>query len=230
MKIGFVPKIYNDSPGVARRYVLIRDLVQQAEAEGFDSIWIYDHLLMRFPDQPTEGPWESWTILTALAEATQKVELGTIVLCTQFRNPALLAKMAATFDEVSNGRLILGLGAGWHEPEFKAFGYPFDHRVGRFEEALKIIGPLLREGHVDFTGKYYQAPDCEILPRGPRPKGPPILIAGKGARMLRLTARHADLWNTAWLRKPEPLVARKAAIDPATIIRGLDRFPDPAPS
>ena len=131
MQVGFVPKIYNDSPGVARRYVFIRDLVQQAEAEGFDSIWIYDHLLMRFPDQPTEGPWESWTILTALAEATRKVELGTIVLCTQFRNPALLAKMAATFDEVSTGRLILGLGAGWHEPEFKAFGYPFDHRRQR---------------------------------------------------------------------------------------------------
>ena len=222
MKIGFVPKIYDESPGVARRYVSIRDLVQQAEAEGFDSIWIYDHLLMRSEGKPTEGLWESWTILTALAEATRKVELGTIVLCTQFRNPALLAKMAATFDEVSGGRLTLGLGAGSHEPEFKAFGYPFDHRVGRFEEALKIIGPLLRDGRVDFTGKYYQAIDCEIAPRGPRPKGPPILVAGAGARMLRLTAQHADLWNTAWLGKPEPLVARKAAIDQACVADGRD--------
>jgi probable F420-dependent oxidoreductase len=222
MKIGFVPKIYNENPGVARRYGLIRDLVQQAEAEGFDSIWTYDHMLMRLPDQPTEGPWESWTILTALAEATRKVELGTIVLCTQFRNPALLAKMAVTLDEVSDGRLTLGLGAGAHEPEFRAFGYPFDHRVGRFEEALKIIGPLLRESRVDFTGKYYQALDCEIVPRGPRPKGPPILVAGAGPRMLRLTAQHADLWNTAWLGKPEPLVARKETIDQACLAVGRD--------
>ena len=105
------------------------------------------------------------------------------VLCTPFRNPAMLAKMASTLDEVSGGRLILGLGAGWHQPEFDAFGVPFDDRVSRLEEALQIIGPLLRTGRVDFRGTYYSAPDCELIPLGPRPAGPPIMLAGKGPRM-----------------------------------------------
>ena len=100
--------------------------------------------------------------------------LGPFVACTSFRNPALLAKMADTLDEVSGGRLILGLGAGWHQPEFDAFGYPWDHLVGRFEEALRVIVPLLREGHVDFRGQYYVARECELRPRGPRSSGPPI--------------------------------------------------------
>jgi alkanesulfonate monooxygenase SsuD/methylene tetrahydromethanopterin reductase-like flavin-dependent oxidoreductase (luciferase family) len=114
-----------------------------------------------------------------------------------FRNPALLAKMAAAFDEVSGGRLILGLGCGWHEPEFDAFDFPFDHRVGRFEEGLAIVLPLLRDGRVTVEGRWHRA-DAELLPPGPRPNGPPILIAGKGPRMLRLVARHADAWNAAW--------------------------------
>ncbi len=107
--------------------------------------------------------------------------------------------MAITLDEVSQGRLILGVGAGWNAPEFEAFGWPFDHRVARFEEALQIIRPLLKEGRVDFTGKYYQAHDCEIRPLGPRKGGPPLLVGCGGRRMLRLTARYADLWNTGYL-------------------------------
>jgi alkanesulfonate monooxygenase SsuD/methylene tetrahydromethanopterin reductase-like flavin-dependent oxidoreductase (luciferase family) len=222
MKIGFVPMISDQAPGIARRYATIRDLAQLAEREDFDAVWVYDHLIYRFPGTPTEGVWETWIILTALAEATRRVELGTLVVCTQFRNPALLAKMADTLDEVCRGRLILGLGAGWHEPEFKAFGYPSDHLVGRFEEALQIICPLLRTGRVDFAGKYYQAPDCELAPRGPRPTGLPILIAGENPRMLRLTARYADMWNTAWLGKTEPLAARKASIEQACREVGRD--------
>lgn len=141
-------------------------------------------------------------MLSALAEATQRVQLGTLVACTHFRNPALLAKMAATLDEVSSGRLTLGLGAGWHRPEFDAFGFPFDHRVSRFEEALQMISPLLREGRVDFSGRYYAAPNCELIPRGPRRAGPPLLLAGAGPRMLRIVARYADAWNTAWHASP----------------------------
>ena len=143
-----------------------------------------DHLLFRqsptdnaiqveMPAGKTRGAWEAWTVLCALAAATSRIELGPFVACNSFRNPALLAKMAVTLDEVSDGRLVLGIGAGWHEPEYHAFGYPYDHRVGRFEEALQIIAPLLREGRVDFEGRYYQARDCEIAPRGPRPAGPP---------------------------------------------------------
>ena len=128
-------------------------MARTAEAGGLDSFWLFDHLLFRHDPQKTVGIWECWTLLCALAEATEKIELGTIVLCSPFRNPALLAKMAHTLDEVSNGRLILGIGAGWHKPEFDAFGYPFDKRVDRFEEALQIMQPLLKGQGVDFEGK-----------------------------------------------------------------------------
>jgi probable F420-dependent oxidoreductase len=177
-------------------------MARRMEAADLDSIWVYDHVLYRWTGRPTAGIWECWTILSALAEATEKVQLGTLVLCTPFRNPALLAKMAVTLDEVSGGRFTLGLGTGWHQPEFDAFGYPFDHRVGRFEEALQIISPLLKQGRVDFSGTYHRASNCELIPPGPRPNGPPLLIAGKGPRMLRLIARYADSWNTAWFATP----------------------------
>ena len=153
------------------------------EAE-FDSIWVYDHFFLRWPERPTVATWECWTTLSALAQATTRVQLGSMVLGVPFRNPAVVAKMASTLDEVSGGRLILGLGAGWHEPEFSATGAPFDHRAGRFEEALKIICPLLRDGRVDFEGAFYSARESELAPRGPRAKGPPIMLAGAGPRML----------------------------------------------
>ena len=174
-------------------------MVQRAEELGYDSVWLPDHLILEItrPGSRPEGTWEGWSLLSAFAAATDRIHLGTLVICTAFRNPALLAKMADTVDEISNGRLTLGLGAGWCKREFDAFGYPFDHRVGRFEEALGIIAPLLREGHVDFDGTYYQARDCELRPRGPSPAGPSILIgsSSKGERMLRLVAKYADVWN-----------------------------------
>src|SRR5205085_2230355 len=114
------------------------------------------------------------------------------------------AKMAVTLDEVSGGRFILGLGSGWNKPVFNAFGYPFDHLVSRFDEALQIIAPLLRQGHVDFEGQYYSARDCEIVPRGPSEHGPPILIASLQPRMLHLTAQYADLWNRSIGYNPIP--------------------------
>lgn len=187
-------------------YQETREIAQRAESAGFDSLWLYDHMLYRYEGEPTVGIWECWTFLSALADATQRVELGTLVVCSSFRNPALLAKMAITLDEVSQGRLILGLGAGWNEPEYEAFGFPYDHRVSRFEEALQIIRPLLKEGKVDFEGKYYQAHDCEIRPLGPRVGGPDLLVGSFGKRMLNLTAKYADLWNTGYLGKPETLV------------------------
>jgi probable F420-dependent oxidoreductase len=197
-------------------------LARRAEEVGFDSLWIPDHLLFHAESGPPEGVWECWTLLSALAAATERVELGPVVTCTGFRNPALLAKMADTVEEISGGRLILGLGAGWHEPEYRAFGYPFDHRVGRFEEALTIIHGLLREGRVDFRGTYYRAEGCELRPRGPRPGGPPILIGTGGARMLGLTARYADIWNAAWTRRAVELAPRLAALDAACAEAGRD--------
>ena len=136
-------------------------------------------------------------MLAALAASTERIQLGPLVAATSFRAPALLAKMAATVDEISGGRLILGLGAGWNETEYRAFGFPFDQRVARFEEAFTIIRTLLREGRIDFEGRFYSARDCELLPRGPRPGGPPLMIGSIGARMLRITAPYVDAWN-AW--------------------------------
>jgi alkanesulfonate monooxygenase SsuD/methylene tetrahydromethanopterin reductase-like flavin-dependent oxidoreductase (luciferase family) len=226
MKIGIMLPIAGRPDDPAPGYTTIRELAQRTEAIGLDSIWLADHFLYRTEDQPPVGFWESWTLLTALAEATTRVEVGTLVVCTAFRNPAFVAKMATTLDEVSGGRLILGLGAGWHKPEFDATGIQFEPRVDRFEEAIKIIAPLVREGAVDFTGTHYAAPDCVDLPRGPRAGGPPILFGAFGPRMLRLTARHADQWNTCWLGQPtaldEPLHKLHAACadegrDPATL-------------
>jgi len=185
----------------------VRDLAHQAEAVGFDSIWLPDHLIVRFPPDDDYGVWEGWSMLSAVAATTSRMEIGPLVACTSFRNPALMAKMALTVDEISGGRLVLGLGAGWHEPDFRAFDFPFDHRVSRFEEALIIITTLLREGRIDFDGQYYQVRDCDLRPRGPRPQGPPVLVGGTGERMLRLAARHAAAWD-------RPLA-------PATALAGL---------
>jgi probable F420-dependent oxidoreductase len=227
MKIGAVVRtgpVAEGSPPLP--YAGVREMALQMEAAQLDSIWLYDHLLYRWPNRPTDGIWECWTVLSALAEATQRVELGTLVLCTPFRNPALVAKMAVTLDEVSNGRVTLGIGAGWHRPEFDAFGVPFDHRVSRFEEAVSIIEPLLHTGRVDFEGTYYAARNCELLPRGPRPSSLPLLIAGAGPRMLSIVARRANSWNTAWHAEPASVVAplesmravcEKIGRDPATL-------------
>src|SRR5579859_3171419 len=180
----------------------LRELTLVAEQTALDSIWLSDHLIYRFPERPEGGMWEVFTMLSALAAVTTRLTLGTIVVCTSFRPPALVAKMADAIDEISGGRLILGLGAGWHQPEYEAFGYPFDHLASRFDEALQIIVPLLREGHVDFQGHYYQVHNCVLRPRGPSPSGPPILIGARRPRMLQLTARYADAWNTAWHIEP----------------------------
>jgi alkanesulfonate monooxygenase SsuD/methylene tetrahydromethanopterin reductase-like flavin-dependent oxidoreductase (luciferase family) len=223
VKIGVVIEIGDEGRGVAP-YAEIRELAMQAESAGIDSIWVYDHLLYRVDGQ-TSGIHEGWTILAALAEATQRIELGTLVVCTGFRNPALLAKMAATLDHVSGGRLILGLGAGWHDPEYEAFGYPSDHKVSRFEEALVLICELIRNGRADMDGRWTTARDAVLEP--PARPDLPILVAAFGPRMLGLTARHADAWNTAWHGPPDERMAdgRAALVeacerigrDPATI-------------
>ena len=223
MKIGFILPL-GESPDLGRppSFQEIRALALQAEEAGLDSIWVYDHLLYRFPDDMTLGVWEGWSILAALADATERVELGTLVMAALWRNPALLAKMAATVDDISNGRLILGLGTGYHRPEFDAFGYPYDNRVSRFEEAMEIITSLCRDGKVDFHGQYVSAPDCEIRPHGPRPGGPPILVASRGPRMLRLTAKYADAWNTAWFGPVEDIADRRAELEAACTEMGRD--------
>jgi probable F420-dependent oxidoreductase len=200
-------------------------MARQVEDLGFDSLWLGDHLLYREPDGKTAGPWEAWTMLAAIAAATSRIRLGPLVACTAFHNPAILAKQAATLDEISGGRFVLGLGAGWNETEFRAFGLPFDHRISRFEEAFTIIRTLLREGSIDFEGRFYQARDCELRPRGPSAGGPPILIGSSGERMLRITVPHVQAWN-AWFadtaNSPDGVPALRERVDAACTELGVD--------
>jgi probable F420-dependent oxidoreductase len=209
--LGLLPGLdENGHDGATPRYRTIQRMALEAEDAGLDTFWLADHFFYEAPNEPRIGQWEAFTFLSALAAATSRIQLGPMVAATSFRNPALLAKMADSLDEISDGRFILGVGAGWHQPEYDGFGYPFDHRVARFEEALQIIKPLLREGNVDFAGQYYSAQNCTLSPRGPTPGGPRLLIGARQPRMLHLVARYADAWNTAWHVKPEVVAERWA--------------------
>ncbi len=190
-------------------------IARVAEAIGLDSLWVGDHLLYRTAEGD-KGPWEAWSLMAALAACTERIQIGPLVAATSFHNPAMIAKKAATIEEISGGRLILGLGAGWNEAEYAAYGFPFDHRVDRFEEAFTIIRTLLTEGSIDFAGRYYQARRCVLVPRGPRPGGPPLMVGSQGERMLRITLPHVSSWN-AWFtwfgNRPERLVPILAKVD-----------------
>lgn len=218
-------------PGI-RGWSEVRDMARVAEDVGFDSLWLVDHLLYKLDgEDEARGVWEGWSLLSALAAVTNRVELGTLVLAMGWRNPALLAKMADTVEEISGGRLILGLGSGYHKHEYDAFGFPFDYKVSRFEEAIQILHGLLRDGAIDFDGKYHSARDCELKPRGPRPHGPPILMGTVKPRMMDCMAKYADLWNAYYddthnkvdgIRRLRPKVdaaCTKAGRDPATLGR-----------
>ena len=167
-----------------------------AEEVGFDSIWVGDHMLYRGDDRPERGPWDAWTVLAALAAVTRRVELGPLVACTGFHPPGVIARMAAAIDEISGGRFVLGLGCGWNEGEFAAFGIPYDHRVARFEEAFAILRGLLAGERVTLEGRYWQAADAVLLP--PPARRTPLVIGSNGPRMLGIALPHVDAWNT-WL-------------------------------
>ena len=204
LKVGLLLSVAEGSAG--GRWTNLKAMAQHAEAAGFDSLWIADHFMIPGgSDEPPHGRWECWSILSSLAAVTTRIELGTLVTCTSFRNPALLAKMLDTVEEISDGRLILGLGAGYYEPEYRAFGFPFDHRLDRFEEALQIVHGLLRNGAIDFQGRYYEARDCELRPRGPT--GP---------------AR-------CGLRRNTPIIGISPAIRWMTLLRCGGRWTRPAP-
>ena len=175
-------------------WIEFRDIALTAEDTGFDSIWVGDHLLFRDETTGERGPWEAWSALAALAEATERVQLGPLVAATSFHSPAMIAKKAATVDEISGGRLILGLGAGWNQVEYDAFGFPYDHRVSRFEEAFTIIRTLIRVGSIDHEGRFYTHREMELLPRARADMK--LMVGSNGPRMLRITAAHVDMWNT----------------------------------
>ena len=224
MRIGVTLPLDQDDTedGHAPTFAETLGYARQAEAFGLDSIWVFDHLLFRSAGEPDGAVRESWTTLSALATVVPRVELGALVMCASFRNPGLMAKMAATLDDLSGGRLVLGLGSGWHEPEYDAFGFPFDHRVGRFADDLEITTRLLRKERFSFDGRWRQMDEVVLVP--PPDRAVPVLVAAKGPRMLRLTATWADAWNVAWFSAVDDrLRAQLAALDEAC--REVDREP-----
>ena len=200
MKIGLMLPLADDE---TNGFADLRALGIAAEEGGLDSVWGADHVIFREGGETT-GIHECWTVLTAIAAVTSRVEIGPLVLALPFRNPALTAKMAAELDEVSGGRLILGLGCGWHKPEFDAFGYPFDHRVSRFDEGLQVrcscCARVAWTSPASITGpstpSFAHARSARAARR--------ILVAGKQPRMLKLVARYADRdRNGAWYGHPD---------------------------
>ena len=198
-------------------------MARAAEAAGFDSIWLGDHLLYRGDGRPERGPWEAWTLLSALAASTERVELGPLVACAAFHPPGLLAKMAATLAEVSGGRFVLALGAGWNEPEFRAFGIAFDHRVARFEESFAIVRGLLAGERVTLDGRHHRAHDAVLIPQPAR--RPRLMVGGNGPRLLAATLPYVDAWNT-WYddygNTPEGFAALDARTTSAAEAAGRD--------
>jgi len=195
------------------------DLARLAESVGFDSVWVGDHLLYDLPDGSTRGPYEAWTTLAGIAAVTSRVEIGPLVASTAFHAPAMLAKQAATVDAISGGRLIVALGAGWNRREFDAFGFAYDRRVSRFEEALAIISPLLQSGRATFHGEFYDVDDCVLDPSPVRAGGPPLMLGSNSPRMLSIGLPVVDSWNVWWSiydNSVERFAAVKADVDAAT--------------
>ena len=216
----------------------VRAYALAAESAGLDSLWAFDHAIFRFPDQAERGALEPWTVLSLLGGVTSRIELGSLVLGMRFRHPAILAKAAVTLDEAVGGRLTLGVGAGWHDPEYQAFGFPLDHRLSRTEEGFQILRGLLDGDRVTFPGRFWQTDDAVLLP--PPTRRIPLLSSARGGRMMHIVARHADAWNGAWVARPDDpvLAGRNAELDracetvgrdPALVVRtaGVSvRFPD----
>lgn len=239
LELGVMLPNGEDQYGTAASWRQLRDLARRAEEAGLDALWLPDHLLLT----PQWGGRETWTLLAAVAAATSRIQIGTLVTCTGFRQPGLLAAMASTVDEISGGRLILGLGAGYpdHDLSWQAFGYAPDHPVGRFEEAVEIIVRLLRDEQVTYQGQYYQTANAVVRVRGPRPGGPPIWVGGGGPRVQRAAIRWAEAYNLRVHPGEEErlrgvfahldALCRAAGRDPTTLSRtafGIVSLADPA--
>ena len=207
--------------GETPRWSDLAAMARAAEDVGFDSVWVGDRLL----GDGENDMWECTTLLSALANETSRITLGSLVIRSIYRNPVLTAKIANTLDEISGGRFVLGLGVGPDGGENERLGCPEDHPIGRFEEALVIIRGLLQRGSVDYEGTYYRVRDCELGTRGPSEQGPPLLIAARAPRVLRLAARNADLWQTYLIyRKDDPseIERQQREVDAACEAEGRD--------
>lgn len=203
------------------RFRDILGFAQAAEAAGLDSFWVPDHLTFESPEGETFGVWDAYSIMSGLAAATSRIRIGPFVTASIFRNPALLAKMAATIDDISDGRFVLGLGAGNWEAEHTAFGFPFDRRASRLGEALQIIRPLFRDGSVDFQGTYHLA-KTQHRPAGPTDGGPPLWVAAKGPRLTRTAVQFADALISIWPANLAQVTAERSRINAACADVGRD--------
>jgi alkanesulfonate monooxygenase SsuD/methylene tetrahydromethanopterin reductase-like flavin-dependent oxidoreductase (luciferase family) len=191
------------------------------ERLGYDSAWVCDHLIQ--PSRPNGPYFEGWTLLAALAARTERIRIGVLVSSNTFRHPALLAKEAVTVDHVSNGRLELGLGAGWYVPEHEKFGIDFPppaELVDRFREAVEVLDLLLRQEITTYPGQHYRLAEAPTRP-GPvqRPR-PPFTLGAHGPKMLRIVARHAETWNS--FGTPTEMKERNAILDDACRAIGRD--------
>jgi alkanesulfonate monooxygenase SsuD/methylene tetrahydromethanopterin reductase-like flavin-dependent oxidoreductase (luciferase family) len=194
VKVGLALPTVDIQTGRPAKLSYLAARAEQAEEAGFDSVWVMDHYWTERA-QARRGAHDPMVTLSYLAARTSRLRLGTLVVCNAFRHPGQLGREALALADASGGRFVLGLGAGWHQPEFDAFGIPFDHRVGRLEETLTVLPPLLRGEHVSYEGRYLRLQRACLLPTT---DPPPLWIAGTGPRLLELTARHASGWNVAW--------------------------------
>jgi alkanesulfonate monooxygenase SsuD/methylene tetrahydromethanopterin reductase-like flavin-dependent oxidoreductase (luciferase family) len=205
------------------RWPEIVSMARAAEASEFDSVWLGDHLLYRDDGRRERGPWDAWTMLAGLAAVTDRVRLGPLVACLGFHPPGVFARMAAGVNEIADGRLVLGMGAGWNEAEFRAFGIPFDHRIARFEEAFGIVRRLLEGERVTVSGRFWQVEDAVLLPAAAR--RPSMMVGSSGERVLGMTLPHVDSWNT-WFdltgNTPEGFARENAKITAAAERAGRD--------
>ena len=205
------------------RWREVAAIARAAEESGFESIWVGDHLLYRGGGRPDRGPWDAWTQLAALAVITSRVRIGPLVAATPFHPPGVIARMAASIDEVSGGRFVLGLGAGWNEPEFRAFGFPFDKTVSRFAESFEIVRRLLAGEHVTFEGEFQSVYDAVLLP--PPTRTVPMMIGSNGARVLGIALPYVDAWNTwftSYGNTAEGFAGLRGDVDGASVRAGRD--------
>ncbi len=234
MQIGVVlPQLEAPTSGETPSWERMRSMALRAEELGFDTVWVADELLWDFEEWPgPRGFWECLSMAGAVAASTTRIEIGTWVLSALHRNPGLVAKAVETLDEISGGRFLFGFGSGHAGKQGETFGYPLDHTIGRYEEALQIIVPLLREGRADFSGEYHRAVKLEQRPRGPRPGRIPIMLGAHQPRTLGLAVQYADIWSdfareSSLPEAFEPVIAQLDAIcaergrDPASLGRSI---------
>jgi F420-dependent oxidoreductase-like protein len=241
MRLGLALPHYDTSlGGQPASWEGVARVARKAEASGFDSVWVSDHFFLDWSKyggpSTIQGSLECWTTMAAIAAVTERIRVGSLVVCNDFRNPALLAKMAASLDLLSNGRLDLGLGAGWYEPEYRAAGYEFDDaktRITRLGEATEIITRLLSGEELVFKGEHYTVDGAVLRPGPLQQPRPPVWVGGKGDRNLKTIVRHADGWNFSWVGSYDDYEERVRFVnqvchdigrDPSTLRRSIGAY------